>query len=43
MTQVATILTRAASALAARFSACTAPEPYTAIAELVTLLTTLRR
>ena len=32
-----------ASALDARFSACTAPEPYTAIAELVALLTTLRR
>lgn len=37
-----TIGTQRAQALAARFSAYTAPEPYTAIVDLVTLLTTLR-
>jgi len=34
--------TQRAQALAARFSAYTDPEPYTAIADLVSLLTTLR-
>lgn len=37
-----TIATQRARALAAKFSAFEAPEPYTAIEELVTLLTTLR-
>ncbi|WP_297446120.1 RloB family protein [Acidiferrobacter sp.] len=36
------VATRRARALATRHSAYTDPEPYTAIAELVTLLTTLR-
>ena len=36
------IATQRAQQLAARFNAHTDPEPYTAIAELVTLLTTLR-
>lgn len=34
--------TKRAQALAARFNACSDPEPYTAIADLVMLLTTLR-
>ncbi|MFM2274891.1 MAG: hypothetical protein RL211_763 [Pseudomonadota bacterium] len=34
--------TQRAQALAVKFNACTAPEPYTALYELVTLLTTLR-
>lgn len=34
--------TQRAQALAAKFNAYTDPEPYTAIADLVTLLTTLR-
>ena len=34
--------TQRAKALSARFSADTAPEPYTAIGDLVELLTTLR-
>ena len=37
------IAAQRAQALAARFTADTAPEPYTAIAALVQLLTTLRR
>jgi hypothetical protein len=36
------IATERAERLAARFSAHTDPEPFTAIVELVTLLTTLR-
>lgn len=36
------IATRRAEALAARFSADTAPEPFTGVVELVKLLTTLR-
>lgn len=36
------VATQRAERLAARFSAYTDPEPYTAIVELVTLLTTLR-
>lgn len=34
--------TQRAQALAVRFNACTAPEPFTALHELVTVLTTLR-
>ncbi|MBI5920192.1 MAG: RloB domain-containing protein [Betaproteobacteria bacterium] len=37
-----TVATQRAEALAAKFTADTAPEPYTAIANLVKLLTTLR-
>ncbi|GAA4013640.1 hypothetical protein GCM10022212_04580 [Actimicrobium antarcticum] len=37
------IATERAERLAARFSAHTAPQPFTAIVELVRLLTTLRR